>query len=64
MKFSTYFSACELDLYYVVNKLAARCVILSAEARTLVADCNVLLLHSKDVSSYIDLQKQFNENSV
>ena len=44
------------DLDYVVNKLAARWVKLSAEARTLVADCNVLLLHSKDVSSYIDPQ--------
>ena len=43
-------------------KLAARWVKLSAEARTLVADCNVLLLHSKDVSSYIDPQKQFNQN--
>ena len=49
------------DLYYVVNKLAARRVKLSSEARTLVADCNVLLLHSKDVSSYIDPRKQFNQ---
>ena len=50
------------DLDYVLNKLAARWVKLSAEARTLVADCNVLLLHSKDVSSYIDPQKQVNQN--
>ena len=50
------------DLDYVVNKLAARWAKLSAEARTLVADCKVLLLHSKDVSSYIDPQKKFNQN--
>ena len=37
---------------------------MSAEARTPVADCNVLLLHSKDVSSYIDPQKQFNQNAM
>ena len=32
---------------------------MTTQARTLVADCNLLLLHSKDVSSNIDPQEQF-----